>query len=77
MENWNCVVLRRLGVEYIRVVDPPTAVMLSGSKTSEKLIFSSSESTGMGAGREKDSVRFCVPHGAMLEVPLWTVMLLM
>lgn len=77
MENWTCVVLKRLGVEYIRVVDPPTAVMLSGSKTSEKLIFSSSDSTGMGAGREKDSVRFCVPHGAMLEVPLWTVMLLM
>lgn len=77
MENWTCVVLKRLGAEYICVVDPPTAVMLSGSKTSEKLIFSSRESSGMGTGREKDSVRFCVPHGAMLEVPLWTVMLWM
>lgn len=77
MENWTCVVLKMLGAEYICVVDSPTPVMLAGPKTSEKLIFSLRESTGMGVGREKESVRFCVPHGATLEVPLWTVTLRM
>lgn len=77
MENWTCVVLKTLGAEYICVVDSPTPVMLAGSKTAEKLIFSLRESTGMGAGRENESDRFCVPHGAMLEVPLWTVTLRM